>query len=88
MGAALPAASAASGSRTELPLQPGTLAAKLKDRQIAAQAAAAEPGRARPAKPPLNSPFRDGAPRVLLSSTVVLRFARLAFVSGPLKEEK
>lgn len=37
MGAALPAASAASGSRAGQPLQPGILAAKFGDRLIAAQ---------------------------------------------------
>lgn len=51
VGAALPEASAASGSRARQPLQPGILAAKFRDRQIAAQAAAAEPERRRVAKP-------------------------------------
>lgn len=88
MGASLPAASAASGARAVQPLQPGILAAKLRDRQIAAQAAAAEPGGARTAKPPPNAPFRGGAPRVLLVSSAVLRFAQLPFVSRLLKEER
>ena len=51
MGAALPAASAASGSRARQPLQPGILAAKFRDRQIAGQATAAKPGGGRTAKP-------------------------------------
>lgn len=46
--AALPAAAASSGSRAEWPLRSGIWAAKSRDRQIAAQAAAAEPGGARP----------------------------------------
>lgn len=46
--AALPAAAASSGSRGERLLHSGIWAAKSRDRQIAAQAAAAEPGGARP----------------------------------------
>lgn len=51
MGAGLPAASAASGSWARQPLQPGILAAKFRDRQIAGQATAAKPGGGRTAKP-------------------------------------
>lgn len=80
MGAALLAASAASGCRAEQPLQPGIWAAKSRDRQIAARAAAAAGRRAA---------CRGGAPgRVVLVSSAVLRFAQLAVVSRHLKEEK
>lgn len=50
MGPGLPAASAASGPWPG-PLQPGILAAKFRDRQIAGQATAAKPGGVRTAKP-------------------------------------
>ena len=80
MGAALPAASAASGSRARQPLQPGILAAKSRHREIAAQATAAEPGGERTAGP------SRAWPRWWLGAA--LRFARLSLGSRHLKEDK
>lgn len=89
MGAALPAllqlhpAPERSGRGS-----PGSWRPSSKDRQITAQAAAAEPGGKRPAEPLQSAAFRVCAPRVLLVSSAVLRFAWPAVVSRRLKEEK